>query len=373
MADRSCGPVVPIEIVVVISDVDDQIDDGYDQIQIHRSTSGEGGPFVEITTATTRLVLVAQETTYRYEDVEGNASYWYKYRLYKSATEDVGAFSDPLPGEQDGALDIVSIDELKTNYLFGIDLTDDTGKPYPDSLYVAFIKGAVAWLERRLDIAIKRVTIEEERHDFYADDFDKFVFLKTFKVPVISIESISMVLPGSGSGNNFSKDWISFQRHSGQIQLIPGPGSSGITMLGQNSLWWPLFHGGVKFVPDVFRIAYTAGFGYPPPGSVDWIAGSEPDSVSYPDVDSDRVPADVSELVGKIASFGPLNIAGDLLGGAGIASQSIGLDGLSLSFNTTSSSTSSGYGSRLIQYTREIKEKLPIMEKYYRGLRMISV
>ncbi len=373
MADRSCGPIVPIEIVITIDDITDQIAAGYDQIQIHRSTSGEGGPFVEITTALTRLDLVALETTYRYEDTEGNASYWYKYRLYDSVTPVDGSFSDPLPGEQDAALDIVSIDDLKTNFLFGIDLTDDTGQPYPDSLYVAFIKGAVAWLERRLDVTIKRTTILEERHDFYVDDFDKFVFLKTFKAPVISVESISMVLPGSGAGNDFSKDWISFQRHSGQIQLIPGPGASGITMLGQNSLWWPLFHGGAKFVPDVFRIAYTAGFGYPPPGSVGWAAGSEPDSVSYPDVDSDRVPADVSELVGKIASFGPLNIAGDLLGGAGIASQSIGIDGLSQSFNTTSSATSSGYGSRLIQYSKEIKEKLPVMEKYYRGLRMISV
>lgn len=373
MTDRACGPIIPVEITVVIDDVDDQIAAGYDQIQVHRSTNGEAGVYVELTIATTRIDLVAGEPTYYYEDPEGNANYWYKFRLYKSATQDDGTFSDPQPGEVDPAFDIVSIEELKTNFLFGLDLTDDTGKPYPDSLYASFIRGAVSSLERRLDVTLRRTVISEERHDFYADDFDKYVFLKTFKVPVISIESVRMVLPGDGTGNTFSKDWLHLQRHSGQIQLVPGPGASGITMLGRNSLWWPLFHGGAKFVPDVFRIAYTAGFGYPPAGSYGFAAGSEPASVSYPDPDNDRIPDDVKEIVGKIASFGPLNIAGDLLGGAGIASQSIGLDGLSQSFNTTSSATSAGFGARLITYNREIKAQLPILEKYFRGLRMFSV
>ena len=60
-----------------------------------------------------------------------------------------------------------------------------------------------------------------------------------------------------------------------------------------------------------------------------------------------------------------LDRVGDLLGGAGIASQSISLDGLSQSFNTTSSSTSAGYGARLIQYEKEIKAGLPKLRSYF--------
>jgi len=108
-----------------------------------------------------------------------------------------------------------------------------------------------------------------------------------------------------------------------------------------------MIHRNNRFVPDVFRVDYTAGF------------------------EAGKVPADIIDLIGKKASFGPLNIAGDLLGGAGIASQSVSVDGLSQSFNTTSSATNAGYGARLVQYSKEIKELLPMLEKYYKGIRMV--
>jgi hypothetical protein len=95
--------------------------------------------------------------------------------------------------------------------------------------------------------------------------------------------------------------------------------------------------------------------------------------VSHPDPKLDRFPIDLKELVGKIASFPALNIAGDLLGGAGIASQSISIDGLSQNFNTTSSATNAGYGARLIQYRQEIKDWVPTMQKYFHGVKIMAV
>lgn len=374
MADRACGTVIPVEVTVVVDDVDAQIAAGYDSIQIHRSTNGAGGVFAEITTTATRIPLVAGQTTYTYEDPAGSDSYWYKFRLYNSTTHATTAFSDPQPGEPDPALAILTVDELKTNYLFGLDLTDDQGNPYPDSLYVHFIKAAVSWLEDKLDIPIVPTVIEEEKHDFYAEDWPKFMFLELTRHPVISVESVRLVMPGNQEVHNFSKDWISLQRFEGHINIVPGPAGSGTIALGFNQWFFPWMHRSAnKWIPDVFRVAYTAGFGKAPEGSWNFQRGSEPPSISHPDPKLDKFPTDLTELVGKIASFGPLNIAGDLLGGAGVASQSISIDGLSQSFNTTSSATSAGYGARLIQYRQEIKDWVPTLQKYYHGAKSIVV
>lgn len=155
-----------------------------------------------------------------------------------------------------------------------------------------------------------------------------------------------MVLPGEQVVQTFDSDWIHVQKESGQLQLVPGTGSAGSILLGAAGAYISMIYRNNRFIPDAFRVDYTAGF---EPG---------------------QVPPVIKDVIGKKASFGPLNIAGDLLGGAGIASQSISIDGLSQSFNTTSSATNAGYGARLIQYEREIKEVLPMLEKYYRGLKL---
>ncbi len=348
----------PIEIVVVVDDIEDVLQD-YDSIKVYRSTSGEGGPFEEITCRGTRPTLQNGMTRYTYEDESGSKTYWYRFSYYNSDTLVESAQSDPEPGELHPALQILDVDTLKTNYLYGLDLTDDAGRPYPDSLYAFFIKSAVNWLEHKLDIAIQKTVVEEEAHDYYREDYDKYIWLKTDFYPVIGIDWIKMVLPGNEVVQQFSNDWIRLHRLAGQINIVPGAGVAGSIVFGARGTWIPLIYSHNRMVPDAFRIKYTAGFGQ-----------AEPGQVTMPDPKLDRDAQVITELVGKIASFGPLNIAGDLLGGAGIASQSIGIDGLSQSFNTTSSSTSAGYGARLIQYRTEIKDQVPTLQKYYRGVRL---
>lgn len=371
--------VVPIEIEIVIPDIAAQIAAGFDRIQVHRSTSGVSGVYAEITSEDTsecpetRIPLQAGKTTYVYEDEEGSTKYYYKFRLFNTSTLATGAFSTPAPGAQDPVFDILSIEELKTNYLFGIDLTNDAGEEYPDSLYAHYIKSALSRLEHRIHITIVPTVIEEERHDFYREDYDHYIWMKLLRTPVISIEEVKLVLPGEQVVQVFSKDWIHIQRPSGQLQLLPGTGTQGSILLGAAGAFMPFIYGNNRFIPDAFRVKYTAGFGPPPEGSYGFTPGSEPESVSRPDPEYDTVPAMIKDVIGKMASFGPLNIAGDLLGGAGIASQSIGIDGLSQSFNTTSSATNAGYGARLVQYSKELKEDIPRLERYYEGIRMVVV
>lgn len=70
------------------------------------------------------------------------------------------------------------------------------------------------------------------------------------------------------------------------------------------------------------------------------------------------IPSNILHAVGLSAALQVLDVAGDLIVGAGIASQSTSVDGLSQSINTTSSATNSGYGARVKQYEREYKALL---------------
>ena len=78
------------------------------------------------------------------------------------------------------------------------------------------------------------------------------------------------------------------------------------------------------------------------------------------------LPSDLIHCIGLRAAMLPLDIAGDLIAGAGVASTSIGVDRLSQSVNTTSSATNSGYGARVLQFEREFKAALAAAKSKYR-------
>lgn len=335
-----------IKINVVVGNIEDVLA-VFDRIKIYRSTTGLTGSYAEITGPTTRLVLEAGQLVYTYTDESGDAGYYYKSSYFHATSGLESSLSDAQQGEGDAALDIITVSELKTNYLFGLDLTNDEGTEYPDSLYEWFIKSAVSWVEHRLDLPIRPTRYVEEKHDFMREDYAQYIWLELDHYPVLEVEELKMVLPGEVLTQTFEDSWLHLDKDSGQLQVIPGPGAAGTILLGRFGAWLPLVYTQARIIPGVFRCTYTAGF--------------------------NTVPADIRDLIGKVAAFGPLNIAGDLLGGAGIASQSISMDGLSQNFNTTSSATNAGYGARLLQYSKEAKEVIPTLHRYYHGVRLSVV
>ncbi len=358
---------IPVTLNITISDVNAQITAGFEQIEIHRSTSGAAGLFEEITGAGTRLTLVTDKTLYQFVDDTGSESYFYKFRLRNIAGTLIGSFSATFQAE-DEALKICSIQELKDFYLFGIDLTDDNGRPMPDSLFQHYITAAVEWLEKELDIPIRPITVTEEMHDYYREDYTAYLWVELNQFPVIEVDAVRLVLPGEAIVQVFEREWIHIERRAGQLQLVPGTGTAGTILLGASGAWIPLIYGNNRYIPNVFRIDYKAGFGRPSPGASDPTAGlTGPKSVPDPLLDR-GVPRDIKHIIGMKAAMGPFNIAGDLLGGAGIASQSIGIDGLSQSFATTSSATNAGFGARILQYSKDIKDLLPKLRSFYKGI-----
>ena len=328
----------------------------YDVIKVHRSVDGRGGPWSEVTgtgtAAPQRIPLVANQIVYEFTDVDGDGAYWYR-TSYATDTADPAkesSMGEPIRGDLGQALDVITVDELKTNYLFGLDLTDDAGRELPDTVYEWYIQSAVALAERKLDIPIRTQVFDEaaidggtaERQDFVVQDYYKYLWLQLNHYPVISVTEVKMVLPNSSTVATFDAEQLHVDKASGQLMVIPDMNTT--AMLGATGAWLPLINGWVDFVPDVFQIKYTAGF-------------------------ENGVPFDIKSLAGKMASIGPLAILGDLIIGAGIAGQEFSMDGLMQSVNSTASATNSGFGARIRQYTREIKDETRELRRYYKGIK----
>lgn len=333
--------VVTLKIVVAgLAQVRTQ----FNKLKVYRSTTGKTGMYTEITGPTTRVPLVESQVVYEYEDTSGNASYFYRISYFNSDSSLESSLSDPQQGESDSALDILSVEELKVNYLSGVDLSVDDGTPFPDSLFEFYIKSAVSYAEHKLDMPLRPTRFVAEKHDYYTRDYESYLFVVLDKCPIIEVEDIRMVFPGATFENarRFSGSDLYIEPMSGQVNIIPGSGSAQPLIGAQAGAWARR-----DFIPQVFQATYTAGF------------------------EAGKCPAIIRDLVGRYAAFGPLNIAGDLLGGAGVASQSISIDGLSQSIATTSSPSFSGYGARLLNYAKDIKDMIPMLQKYYRGIRMV--
>ena len=330
-----------IKIFVALNNLDDILP-RYNQIQIFRSTTGYDGAYTELTGATTRINLEPGKVLYIYYDEAGAATYWYKSRLYNSDSLAVGDFSEAELGEETETLaKIMTVAELKAIYLTGVDLTNDQGVTYPDIMFDFAVRAAIRRVEHELDIECKP-TNHTDRYNFDSRLFSQWGTIQCDHYPLISVSSIKMYWPSASDPYEFPAEWIRFDPQSGLINLVPTSGSLAQAMVF-TGLYMPMIMTSVPFVPRAIEVTYQSGFAI---GSL---------------------PHDIRDIIGMYASFPILNVAGDLIAGAGIASYSVGLDGLSQSVSTTSSATNAGYGSRLIQYQHQIKAAIPSLRRYYKG------
>lgn len=299
-----------IKLRIAVSELDNVLT-LFNRIKVYRADDGVAGTYAEITDVETRVRLVQGTALYIYDDSAGSADSWYKTSYLHSDTALESGLSDPRQGEDfDVNSLILSVQDLKDVYLFGLDLTDDAGNPYPDVMFEWAINFAIDWLEKELDIRV-RPTVIDERYDYYRRDYEQYMCLRLREAPIVSVEEISLQWPAGADILTFPSDWITIRAEEGQVNVVPTTGGFEQLVITAGGAFLPLLAQGRDFVPDMIRVQYTAGFPY------------------------GQLPMAIRELIGKKATFGPLNVAGDLLGGAGIASQSVSIDGLSQSFNTT--------------------------------------
>lgn len=286
---------------------------------------------------------------------------------------------------------------LRETTLLGIDLTLDDGSAYPDLIYTQSIRAAIQHVESDLGINVAPFSVTQERHDAERQGRFSYWPFRLDRRPIISFEA-ARIRFGSFQPVDIPTSWITPTSNThGQIHLIPSEESlgsyffrAGVPLMGGYGIYENR-----DYIPAYFEFDYTAGFDERtatatiPAGetSVDvpladrvllpYVIDTDHATVKnrgrgqsgftlYIDAPLgedlavtwtlDTLPADLKQAVAiKAATLLLLHVAGDLILGAGIATQSLSVDGLSTSVGTTSSAMYSGYSARAESLDKQYK------------------
>lgn len=247
---------------------------------------------------------------------------------------------------------LLSPTEMFSLYLYGIKIQAGDGTAFSTESMRFYIQAAQQEIENFFNLKLVYQFIALEKLTFYrADYWQSFPILFT-NYPVNKPISLT------GRFNqleqiSYPTQWLtntqnSYGQYKRRVSIVP-TGTAVATANAEvilSGLTTQLGSQHFLMIPDYWVLQYITGFKL------------------------DQMPMDLINLTGKLASFGPLGIAGDLILGAGIASQSLGVDGLSQSISSTSSATNAGYGARLVQYEREIKATIPRIKLVYDEIKM---
>ena len=300
---------------------------------------------------------------------------------------------------------------LKDTFLLGIDLTLDDGTPYPDVAFTQSINSAIKHVEHDLGISIEPFSVTQEGHDAERQGRFSYWPFRLDNRPLLSFQK-ARIRFGSFQPVEIPLSWIkTTSTIHGQVNLIPSEESlgsyffrAGVPLMGGYGIYENR-----EYIPSYFEFDYTAGF-EDREGQATIPTGASEVSISlsprvllsytvetsnsqniavklknksqdgftlYVDnpVDSDltiswtldTLPADLKQAIGiKSATLLLLHVAGDLILGAGIASQSLSVDGLSQSIGTTSSAMYSGYSSRSEALDKQYKLIIGALRSQYK-------
>jgi hypothetical protein len=238
----------------------------------------------------------------------------------------------------------LSSTELIEGYFFGVPLTNAQGVTISHKVIEDKIAEAQSAVEGALSIKLSPTMMMETR-DFIRDEFKEWGFFKMgFPVKLVT------QLVGKYANNTvttYPVHWMSIQRNSEEyligrtINIVPS-GMGNVTTHMYGGIF-PFFNiSGSASIPNYWEVSYLTGY--------------------------EKVPYDLLGFIGKLASIPVLAQLGNIVLGAGISSQSLSFDGLSQSFGSTKSSTSSAYGATIKQYTEELKNALPSLINKYKGI-----
>lgn len=249
---------------------------------------------------------------------------------------------------------LVSVDELKAHYLFGITILDGEGKELTKETYQQYIDNAVSLLEHDLDVSIIQEQVVEDK-DYRMNDYADWGYMSLNNYPVVKIDKMEMVYFRNDEGTpetvqEIPTSWIRLQDHDGIVRLIPNARfPANLQVSGSGSFFPEVLRS--NMVPALWRITYTAGF------------------------EDGKIPDIMNQAVGLLAAIQALIVGGNLVLGAGIASSSISLDGLSQSIATTASAENSTYSATIKEYQSLLYGKnaadtsglLNVLRTYYKG------
>lgn len=310
--------------------------------------------------------------------------------------------------------EIVTQGWLEERYLYGINLTNDTGDPYPASLYRQALRSAIASIERELSVCLAAPkTVTGERHDHSSGRERSYFLTFVNHRPLRAVTRLS-VQYGTYEATALPPSWAVVRNdRMGEIQIMPGPE-------GIQAAAFPLGvtgFGVAGYQPGFLSLDYTAGFEVEGPGTATVADGStavtgvgttfltsgalpghwikvggqlreidlvhSETSLTVSDAftaDASAVTptlylydADILDAVGLAGSLLLLDTAGDLIIGAGIGNYSISFDGMSQSIGTTSGVENSGFGARAIQYVKRLNQITDRLRDTWRRVNVASI
>lgn len=207
---------------------------------------------------------------------------------------------------------VMSFDDLTgkyllDNYLTGFRFAGADGQELPPRWYDDKLAGAIVKLEAFTTMDILQREVTGEKHDYDTNDYLNYAFTKLFRLPAQSVQQVRAVYPTGQVIQVFPPDWVRLMKESGQIHLVPTSGSLAQVMLGGGNGYLPFIFAGLSYLPQLWEVDYVSGFPV------------------------DELPRDVAGVICKLAAVDILVLMSDLVGPLGIASSSLGLDGMSQS------------------------------------------
>lgn len=242
-------------------------------------------------------------------------------------------------------------------YMFGVKVLDpETGQELADSFYDHVIETSIAKAEKMLDIVILPRIVRGEHHDFHQSDFNSFMFTSTFQKPIIQAESLKLEINGR-SMYNYPSNWWKVYSLAGHIELYP----TALMQTGIGFGYEQVFQG----YPQLAGMPPSSGQTYAPQMvHVDYVAGLLPrENSGY--AQEWECPADLEQLVIKLAMKEVFQQWGRLIIGAGIAGKSLTVDGISESIQTTQSAMYGGAYADIRQIDEDIKGLTDGLKSYY--------
>jgi len=244
---------------------------------------------------------------------------------------------------------ILTPDDCRYTYLWGTDFKATNGEFFSDEQIQWFIDEAVRYMERQLNITIKKRVIkscenidglkqtnkysagdyddEESLYDFKYSKIQRYGMINTKQRPILKLDKLELI--NRGSKNDLTKS-VTLDKKKGIIKFLDRPYKTSNT--------W----NGISTAMDRYGMeTYNSHLFY----AIDYVAGYE---------SSDYVPEDLRQMIGKVAAISLLNIIGDGLM-SGFSSSSLSMDGISESFSSTQSATSAYFGARISVYKDDVK------------------
>ena len=246
---------------------------------------------------------------------------------------------------------IFSPDELIDLYFYGVSIQSKDGSELPQQTIRFYIEAAQKEIENKLKIKFKKTFIDDNV-SYYRDDYMNGLPLIHTRYPVNEPLSLTGFYK-KVEQINYPQSWLSSHSNSDgfymkRISIVPTSGavvgtSQDVILTGITTSYFGSL-GRYNALPDYWQFQYITGFDY------------------------DNFPMDLINLVGLLSAIPLLAIAGDMVIGSGIASQSLSIDGLSQSVSTTASAMYSAYSARITEYRKSIDQTIKNISKIYKGV-----